>query len=88
MKVSLKREIVRRFKAGETCFNIASDINPSRGLWEGPLVADIEAVIRDVMNGKFQLEAAPKRRRLSIKMLPGFPCGMVEIVEPKKRKKA
>lgn len=56
MKVSLKREIVRRFKAGETCFNIASNINPSRGLWEGPLVADIEAVIRDVMNGKFVVE--------------------------------
>lgn len=58
--LKVKRQIVRDFWDGKSCLDIASNINPERGLWTGPVVTDIEQVIRDYGNGKFQLK--PKRK--------------------------
>ncbi len=55
MKLTLKqkREIVRRFWAGESVHGIACTIHDGAHY---PGTDPVEAVIRDYMNGKFSLE--------------------------------
>ena len=55
MNLKQKREIVKRFKTGEPIFHIAFSMDNLNSL-------EVDAIIRDFMNGKFSLDKTERRK--------------------------
>lgn len=79
MKVSVKREIVRRFKAGESIYDVAWLVQPAVVGTLGSRSAIVQQVLRDAMNGKFSMN--PKSKLTDCIWIGAFKA-------PKKRRKA
>ena len=59
MKLSQRREIVRRFKAGKSAGQLSFELDGFDFL---SAISIIEQVIRDYMNGKFDLKLKARKK--------------------------